>query len=704
MISKKFKKQDAPILIVLGQSNAHGHGTLLNKNEQVIVPYKNVFGLKQVDNQSYDITNVKWSNFVTYGMNLGETQDCTCCLISEFARLWQRDINKGSQLPDLYVIQISIGAQGIDKDERNGLNMWYPYREPVIKYGNLQEVNISLYPLATHILKLAMEDLKKSGKNPVILGLHWNQWETEVDSGKDVLNRAKENYRNLLDGFYQALSCKCKTYLYRPISQVYHNEEGRHYISAIFDELENTESNIQIIDIKNSPIWDENLPNKGIFQEDLVHYNNFAQKWFAMYQYKQVFGNNIIVLGDSITEDGKYISFLNAYMRLYRPEENINFLNIGVRSENATGLTEKVHPFPRPSILNRIDKVLEALDTDLAIVCYGMNDGIYHPLLQDNFDKYKESMNALINKIHSKGIKVCLMTPPPFDPVSFCGGLNDKYAEDFSYLNAYCDYDDVLKKYSDWLKEEFKNKVYAIVDIHSAVYSDIDANRKLNANYISSDGIHPNMHGHCVMALTILKELFHVNLSEFEQIIEKNHEQLFHSIYKKDSIIHAYLKETIGHDHPDKDDFLPEEEACQCIQTLNKEIEEYIAHHKELYKREGQWNNFRTEQFYFKGYEVIIAMPHKKTENNPWIYRTEFFGAFPYVDIAMLNMGYCIAYIKLTNLYGCPFAVNKMEQFRVMMVNKYNLYEKPILFGFSRGGLYALFYAAEYPEDRKSVV
>ena len=47
-------------------------------------------------------------------------------------------------------------------------------------------------------------------------------------------------------------------------------------------------------------------------------------------------------------------------------------------------------------------------------------------------------------------------------------------------------------------------------------------------------------------------------------------------------------------------------------------------------------------------------------------------------------------------MYGCPYAVKKMEKFRQFLAFKFKLNEKPVLFGFSRGGLYAVNYALKY--------
>ena len=188
-----FSKNDAPLLIVMGQSNAHAHATRLPEDEIIRTPLKNVHGLSREFNQFYDLTDVTWSGFTTGGMNLGENQDDTCCLANVFAAKWQKAINEGADLPDLYVVQISVGGQGIAEFEVHGWNMWYSMRAPKLKPGVFGVCDISLYPLATDILSLAVMNLIAAGKKPRIIGLHWNQWETEADTGSKALNDAEAN-------------------------------------------------------------------------------------------------------------------------------------------------------------------------------------------------------------------------------------------------------------------------------------------------------------------------------------------------------------------------------------------------------------------------------------------------------------------------------------------------------------------------------
>ncbi len=44
-----------------------------------------------------------------------------------------------------------------------------------------------------------------AGKNPVILGMHWNQWETEVDTGGEAVEHAGENFAGVFGGLRRAV-------------------------------------------------------------------------------------------------------------------------------------------------------------------------------------------------------------------------------------------------------------------------------------------------------------------------------------------------------------------------------------------------------------------------------------------------------------------------------------------------------------------
>ena len=140
------KKQ---VFILLGQSNATGHASPMTEEDRIKEPLTNVYGLQRCNNQSFDITKLTWSHYLGAGTNLAEEQDDTYSLANCFAKKWQSAIDEGEKLPDLYIIQIAIGAEGVTEKY-----MWYPEREKKIIPGKLGTVDISMYPLALHIFSL----------------------------------------------------------------------------------------------------------------------------------------------------------------------------------------------------------------------------------------------------------------------------------------------------------------------------------------------------------------------------------------------------------------------------------------------------------------------------------------------------------------------------------------------------------------------
>ena len=102
----------AAVFMIFGQSNATGHAMMMKEEDYISKPLKNVYGLNREPNQSFDIDRLEFSGYTSFGMNLAETQDNTYSVPNQLARAWQDKIDAGEELPDLYIVQISIGSQG----------------------------------------------------------------------------------------------------------------------------------------------------------------------------------------------------------------------------------------------------------------------------------------------------------------------------------------------------------------------------------------------------------------------------------------------------------------------------------------------------------------------------------------------------------------------------------------------------------------
>ncbi len=98
------------------------------------------------------------------------------------------------------------------------------------------------------------------------------------------------------------------------------------------------------------------------------------------------------------------------------------------------------------------------------------------------------------------------------------------------------------------------------------------------------------------------------------------------------------------------------------------------------------------------GRQVVFVEPEKALPGNPWVWRTEFFDAFPSADRALLHAGYALAYCSASDMFGCPESIAILEHFREWFCDTKKMSPTPVLFGFSRGGLYAVNYALAHPD------
>ena len=218
-------------------------------------------------------------------------------------------------------------------------------------------------------------------------------------------------------------------------------------------------------------------------------------------------GKRVLWLGDSITADGKYVSFVEYYLEKRFPEGRFDIISIGLSSETVSGLSEAKHPFPRPCVLERLQRALDAVKPQIVVACYGMNDGIYHPLSPERTRTFQEGIEKLIAAVKSAGGEVILLTPPPFDPLPVRAKLRPDGASDYSYMTPYEKYDAVLAEYGRWEMTLPAIKAL-VVDLHAPLTAYTENRRQQHPTFsFSGDGIHPSAAGHLLMAVTILKAL-----------------------------------------------------------------------------------------------------------------------------------------------------------------------------------------------------
>ena len=199
----------------------------------------------------------------------------------------------------------------------------------------------------------------------------------------------------------------------------------------------------------------------------------------------------ILVLGDSITQAGQYVTNFDAWLVRNYPERRFTVINAGVASETISGLSEENHAggrFPRPDLHERLERVLKKTQPELIIACYGMNCGIYQPLDDKRFQAYKNGQIKLRKAAIKHGAVVVHVTPPVYD----------------NHGNSGFDYDEVLGAYSKWLVSQ-REQGWHVIDLHREMRAKLDARKQEEPKFtVQRDKVHPNALGHWMMAQSLI--------------------------------------------------------------------------------------------------------------------------------------------------------------------------------------------------------
>jgi len=220
-------------------------------------------------------------------------------------------------------------------------------------------------------------------------------------------------------------------------------------------------------------------------------------------------GDRVVFLGDSITEQRLYTTYIEAYTVTRFPKQRFNFWNSGWGGDTAW-LRQRSHTDEKALFAAQgaeqqkmVEKAVDACLTrdvlsfrpTVVTVDFGMNDHNYEPFREDIFRAYVRSQAEIVRVLAKNGVRVVLLTPQPIeerrpDP--------DKDPRNES-----------LRKFSNGLKEVAARLRATFVDQFDPYMAIMMRERAAKADaYIGGgDAIHPGPAGHTLMAWIILKEL-----------------------------------------------------------------------------------------------------------------------------------------------------------------------------------------------------
>ena len=220
-------------------------------------------------------------------------------------------------------------------------------------------------------------------------------------------------------------------------------------------------------------------------------------------------GDRVVFLGDSITEQRLYTTYLEVYALARQPAWKLTFRNVGWGGDTSwlrqRSHTDEGELFAADSATQQrmVDEAVgRGLGRDVlplkptaVTVKFGMNDHSYQAFRPDIFGAYVRSQEQIAKVLQANGARVAFLTPQPIedkrpDP--------DKDARNQS-----------LRKFSDGLKAVAASTGSAFVDQFDPYMAMLLRERKDNPPVFigGGDAVHPGPVGHTVMAWAILKGL-----------------------------------------------------------------------------------------------------------------------------------------------------------------------------------------------------
>lgn len=114
------------------------------------------------------------------------------------------------------------------------------------------------------------------------------------------------------------------------------------------------------------------------------------------------------------------------------------------------------------------------------------------------------------------------------------------------------------------------------------------------------------------------------------------------------------------------------------------------------------WRGFSGVEFEFMGQPVNVIKP-QGNPNGKWVFKTEYFDAFPDTQIEFLHRGWHLVYNKNNNRWAEQEDLQRKVKLAEFISKNFGLDEKFVPIGFSCGGLYAVKLAALIPEKIQAI-
>jgi lysophospholipase L1-like esterase len=223
-------------------------------------------------------------------------------------------------------------------------------------------------------------------------------------------------------------------------------------------------------------------------------------------------GDRVVFLGDSITEQGCYATYVEAFALTRFPAWKLSFRNVGLGGESSWMRRRSNPAEPRqfdqqliaasaPERARTIDAAVHrALDRDVlplrpsfVVVSFGMNDHGYEAFRDDRYQTYLIAEATLASALASSGARVALVTSQPIEEKTMAPDRDPR--------------NQALKTFASGLRGVAGKEGALFVDEFNP-YMDVllqSRTRESAATIGGGDPVHPGGPGCLLMGWTLLK-------------------------------------------------------------------------------------------------------------------------------------------------------------------------------------------------------
>jgi lysophospholipase L1-like esterase len=193
-------------------------------------------------------------------------------------------------------------------------------------------------------------------------------------------------------------------------------------------------------------------------------------------------GDRVVMLGDSITEQFRYSSYVEAWTLTRFPAWTITFINVGMSGNRSVDGNDR---FKRDVLFNT---------PTVITVDFGMNDGGYGAFNEYGFRTFMGGLQGIADQAKAADIRVAWCTPNPVEK-----------KEDGPALQGY---NETLEKFSEGVRQIAATNGNALfIDQFHPFIAVLDKARAVSPKnrICGGDWIHPDPAGQSIMAWSILK-------------------------------------------------------------------------------------------------------------------------------------------------------------------------------------------------------